>query len=68
MAKTYKNGSTKETVYADSNLSIKIGSLNVREQCECLGIVNGRYIVKYKIDGSNNYKVGFVKYNGGVRQ
>lgn len=67
MAKTYKNGSTKETVYADSNLSIKIGSLNVREQCECLGIVNGRYIVKYKIDGSNNYKVGFVKYNGGIK-
>ena len=44
-----------------------VGSLNTWEKCECLGIVNGRYIVKYKVDGTNNYKVGFVKYSGGVK-
>ena len=67
VAKTYKNGSTIENVYADTNLSIKIGSLNKWEQCECLGIVNGRYLVKYKVDGTNNYKCGFCKYSGGVK-
>lgn len=68
MPKTYKNGSTTEVVYADSNCSIKIGSLNPYEQCECLGTVNNRYIVKYKIDlNKNNYKVGFVKYSGGIK-
>ena len=66
MAKTYKNGSTVENVYSDTNLTNKTGSLNKWEQCECLDIVNGRYLVKYKVDGSNNYKCGFVKYNGGL--
>ena len=67
VAKTYQNGSTKETVYADSSCTKVVGSLNTWEKCECLGIVNGRYIVKYKVDGTNNYKVGFVKYSGGVK-
>lgn len=66
MAKTYKNGSTIENVYADTGLTVKIGSLNTYEQCECLDIVNGRYLVKYKVDGTNNYKCGFVKYHGNV--
>lgn len=66
VAKKYKNGSTPETVFADSGLTIKIGQLNKNATCECLGVVNGRYIVKYKVNNSNNYKVGFVKYNGGV--
>lgn len=67
MAKTYKNGSTIEVVYADSNLSHAIGTLNKYEVCECLGIVNQKYIVKYKVNNTNNYKVGFVKYSGGVK-
>ena len=67
MAKTYKNGSTRETVYADSSCTKVIGSLDTWEICECIGIVNKRYIVKYKINGTNNYKVGFVKYSGGVK-
>ncbi|MGN1301645.1 MAG: CHAP domain-containing protein [Clostridia bacterium] len=66
MAKIYKNGSTIENVYADTGLTVKIGSLNTYEQCECLDIVNGRYLVKYKVDGTNNYKCGFVKYSGGI--
>ena len=67
MAKTYRNGSTKENVYADSDLKTKIGTLNAYEVCECLGIVNKVYIVKYKVNGTNNYKIGFVKYSGGVK-
>ncbi len=67
MAKTYQNGSTKETVYSDSSCTNVIGSLNAWEKCECIGTANGRYIVKYKIDGTNNYKVGFVVYSGGVK-
>lgn len=68
VAKIYKNGSQPEIVYADTNLSKKTGSLNAWEQCECLAIVNGRYLVKYKVDGTqNNYKCGFVKYSGGVK-
>lgn len=67
MAKTYKNGSTPETVYADTNLTKITGSLDKYEVCECLGIVNSRYIVKYKVNGTNNYKVGFVKYHGGIK-
>lgn len=67
MAKTYKNGSTVENVFADTNLTKKIGNLNKWEECECLDIVNGRYLVKYKVDGTSNYKCGFVAYNGGVK-
>lgn len=67
VAKTYKNGSTVEPVYADTKLSLKTGSLNAYEQCECLAIVNGRYLVKYKVDGTNYYKTGFVAYSGGVK-
>lgn len=67
MAKTYKNGSTIENVYADTGLTIRIGNLNQWEQCECLDIVNGRYLVKYKVDGTNEYKCGFAKYDGGVK-
>ena len=66
MAKTYKNGSTPEPVYADTSLTNKVGSLDKWEQCDCLAVVNGRYLVKYKINGTNNYKCGFVKYNGGI--
>lgn len=66
MAKTYKNGSTPENVYADTALKNKIGTLDKYEQCECLDKVNGRFLVKYKVNGTGTYKTGFVKYNGGL--
>jgi hypothetical protein len=65
VAKTYKNGSTKENVFADTSLTFKTGSLNAREICECLDIVKGRYLVKYKVDGKDEFKTGFVKYRWG---
>lgn len=65
--KTYQNGRTEETVYADTNCTIKIGSLNPREKCDCYGIFNYRAVVRYKVDGTENYKIGFCKWTGGVK-
>lgn len=67
MAKTYKNGSTRENVFAETTFKTKTGSLDKYEQCECLDVVNGAYLVKYKVNGTNSYKTGFVKYSGGVK-
>lgn len=64
--KTWKNGSTDENVYADTALTIKIGSLNPYESCTCLGVSNTRFIVLYQVDGSSEYKIGFVEYSGGL--
>lgn len=63
---TWKNGSTAEPVYADTARTIKIGSLNPRETCDCLGKAGGMYIVRYQVDGTSGYKVGLVAYAGGV--
>ena len=65
--KVYQNGSTEETVFSDTNCTNKIGSLNKYEKCECLGIFENRAIVRYKVDNKNNYKIGFVKWLGGVK-
>ena len=67
VAKTYRNGSTSEPVYADTTLRKKTGSLDRYEVCECLAIVNGVYLVKYKVNGTSAYKTGFVRYSGGVK-
>lgn len=66
VAKTYQNGSTSEPIYADTGLTNKIGSLNPWESCPCLGIVEGRYLVYYPVDGTDQYKAGFAQYHGGL--
>ena len=64
----YQNGSTKEPVYADTDLTTLIGVLGKQEMCECLGIYKNRAIVRYHVDGTkDNYKIGFVKWLGGVQ-
>ena len=65
--KTYQNGSTSEIVYADTNCTKRIGSLDPRERCDCFGIFNDRAMVRYKVNGTNNYKIGFCKWLGGVK-
>lgn len=65
--RTYQNGSTSENVYADTDCSIKIGSLNPREKCDCFGIFNDRAMVRYLVNGTKNYKIGFCKWTGGVK-
>lgn len=64
-SKTYKNGSTSETVYADTTKKTKIGSLDAKESCICLGKIDGMYLVVYNISGTSKQKCGFVVYNGG---
>lgn len=69
MPKTWKNGSTNETVYADVNCTKEIGLIYPRGEAECYGIKDGKYLVCYNIYNGNNIqnrKVGFVKYNGGI--
>lgn len=65
--KKYKNGSTKETVYADTSLTKVIGSLSAHEECDCFGIFNNRAMVRYNVSGTSNYKIGFCKWLGGVK-
>lgn len=66
--KIYKNGSTPEPVFADTDLKQPVGSLDRYEECECYGEFNGRAVVRYKINGTdNNYKIGFVKWLGGIK-
>nr|DAJ09135.1 MAG TPA: N-acetylmuramoyl-L-alanine amidase [Caudoviricetes sp.] len=65
--KTYQNGSTTEVVYADTACTKRIGSLDPRERCDCFGIFNDRAMVRYQVNGSSNYKIGFCKWLGGVK-
>lgn len=67
LVRTYQNGSTTENVYADTNCTIKVGSLNPREKCDCFGVFNDRAMVRYAVDGTKNYKMGFCKWTGGVK-
>lgn len=60
----WKNGSTKETVYADTAKAMKIGELSPYESCSCLGKVDNMYLVCYKITGKSSHKTGFVVYHG----
>ncbi|MCD7722463.1 MAG: CHAP domain-containing protein [Clostridiales bacterium] len=64
--KTYKNGSTAENVYADTAKKTKVGSLNKNESCTCLAVIDGMYLVVYKVDSASYYKCGFVSYSGGL--
>lgn len=64
--KTYKNGSTSETVYADTEKRMIVGSLDVNESCTCLAKIDKMYMVLYKVNGTGNYKTGFVVYDGVV--
>lgn len=66
-ARVYQNGSTPEPVYADTSLTKKIGSLNPRETAEYLAIDNNRPLVRYKVDGSNTYKCGYVLWKDGCK-
>ena len=63
----YKNGSTTENVYADTDCTKKIGSLNPKESCDCFGIFNNRAMVRYSVSGTSNYKIGFCRWLGGVK-
>ena len=65
--RTYANGSTRENIYSDSDCTNKIGSLDPWEKCDCFGIFSNRAMVRYKVNGKNNYKLGWAKWLGGVK-
>ena len=69
MAKPWKNGSTSEKVYqtvADCKAKKNsIGSLNAKEEAECVAIVDGCYLLTYSAGSTT--KAGFVAYAGGVK-
>lgn len=65
--RTYANGSTRENIYADTDCKNKIGSLDPWEKCDCFGEFNGRAMVRYHVNGTNNYKMGFAKWLGGIK-
>ena len=55
----FRNGKTFEDIYADTRHTKWIGRLNKYEVCDCYGIIDGRPMVKYEVDGHKGYKVGF---------
>lgn len=63
----YANGSTRENIFANTDCSINIGSLDPWEQCDCLGLFENKPVVIYKVNGTNNYKAGFAVWQGGVK-
>ncbi len=65
--RVYKNGSTKEITYSNFQCTNKIGSLSPYESCDCFGVFNGKAMIRYKVDGKNDYKIAFVKWVGGVQ-
>ena len=65
--RTYCNGSSREIIYADTSCTDRIGSLDPYERCDCFGIFNNRPMVRYKVNGTNNYKMGFAIWKGGVK-
>ena len=65
--KPYRNGSTPETVYRDTDLTDRTGLLNPNEECYCIGRYGAAYLVCYQLDGyADRWAVGYVSYNGGV--
>jgi len=65
--KNYKNGSTEEPVYKDTDFVTKTGSLDPYESCYCAGVYGNAYLVCYKITGTNDrWAVGYAKYAGGI--
>lgn len=55
----FVNGKTVEPIYADCFHTVKIGSLNKHEVCDCFGIFNGAPMVRYRVGNTENFKIGF---------
>lgn len=65
-SKQWKNGSTNETVYADTAKKTVVGTIYPKETAYGLGKIDGMFLVLYKVTGANTQKCGFVDYDGGV--
>lgn len=58
----YCNGSTREICYSNWQCTNQIGYLSPYEQCDCFGEFNGKAMIRYKVDGRNDYKIAFCKW------
>lgn len=67
-AATWRNGSTIENAYKDSNRTSKIGYIEKRESAKCYDKTGSSYGVVYSLSGTNKHKAGFVKYAGGIKR
>ena len=63
----YVNGSTPENCYSNWQCTNKIGYLSPYESCDCFGEFNGKAMIRYKVDGKNDYKIAFCKWLGGIK-
>ncbi|MCR4615452.1 MAG: C40 family peptidase [Clostridiales bacterium] len=65
--KLFKNTSGQTlNIFADSKLTLKIGTLPAGSSCKCLGIVDKTALIKYKVIAAGAYKAGFTSYVKGV--
>ena len=65
--KDFKNTSGKTLdVFADTKLTTKVGTLPAGNGCKCLGIIDDRALLKYRVTATGAYKVGFTSYVKGV--
>lgn len=66
--KKFVNTSGKTlNVYADSHLKKKIGALYKGSECNCIGEVDGKAILLYKVIAKGISKVGFTDYVKGIK-
>lgn len=65
--KTYQNGATSENCYSNWQCTNRIGSLNPKEKCDCFGEFRGKAMIRYKVDGRDDYKIAFCKWLGGIQ-
>jgi hypothetical protein len=54
-------------VYADSNMKKKIGALYKGSECNCIGEIEGKAILLYKVIAKGISKVGFTDYVKGIK-
>ena len=70
--KKYVNGTTEEPIYADTDCTVKVGVLFPHGECDCLGVFEGKAILRYNIYDNNgnvvNHKIGFANWLGGIQE
>lgn len=65
--RTYANGSTREDCFSNWKCTNKIGSLDPWEKCDCFGEFNGKAMIRYKVNGKDDYKIAFCRWLGGIK-
>lgn len=67
--KIFKNTSGKTlSVFADTKLETKIGTLPAGNSCKCLGVIDKKALLKYRVVSTGAYKVGFTSFAQGVER